>query len=114
MTREIKFRSWNGYKMDYDPWASEFSGEGSPINGPIKELQENGSIVMQFTGLKDEDGKEIYEGDVLNITNNNHVVFWDEDRAMFRTSVYSMSSATQWDAEIIGNIYENPALLSNT
>lgn len=82
--------------------------------------------IMQYTGLKDKNGKEIYEGDILNSMNDNPeydiwtykdhknlIVKWSEMYASFNglpdydyNSVYSFEHI-----EIIGNIYENPELL---
>lgn len=60
--RTIKFRCWDGKTMDYEPLATDRYTEDS-IND---EFSESDSIYMQFTGLHDKNGKEIYEGDVLN------------------------------------------------
>ncbi len=55
--REIKFRTWNGTVMDYDPilWGSHELGE-CWINAAIKAEQEEGTIFMQYIGRKDEEG----------------------------------------------------------
>ena len=111
--------------MDYDPWASEFSGEGSPINSPIKELQKNGSIIMQFTGAKDSNGKDIYFGDVIDAiakddfkeSSGSKFVVWSNDLGVALADKidhgFGLSPTwTGWaNLRVRGNIYENPELL---
>ena len=76
---------------------------------------------MQYTGLKDKNGKEIYEGDVVRARSKYidavYVVYWEARSCQFRC--YSPKSGKQYDKthdmlwadEVIGNIYENPELL---
>ena len=82
--------------------------------------------LMQSTGLKDKNGKEIFEGDILAFETDDEVinvnVFWDEEHAlfMFESKKYNeqeplaeLVENNTYPFEIIGNIYENPELLED-
>lgn len=79
-------------------------------------------VLMQSTGLKDKNGVEIFEADVLKNTRNGKIrrVHWNPSCASFHLSKHGIEeskveywslSNPQWSYEIIGNIYENPELL---
>ena len=116
--REIKFRAWDGKELSY---SHKDLGNWFLEHDDMKEL-------MQFTGLKDKNGKEIYEGDILKfnlyytIVRNGIVDISDnEDYGSNRISGFyletyegryvHMDSYYLDDTEVIGNIYENPELL---
>jgi len=125
--REIKFRVWDGEAMDYNPraWCED-------INECLAYPNDENAFVMQYTGLKDKNGKEIYEGDIISITEvdedscfgseNTDVVEvkWINEiaqwRAVFqsgrRTELHlSVSLPTVIDCTVIGNIYEHSNLI---
>jgi uncharacterized phage protein (TIGR01671 family) len=74
---------------------------------------------MQYTGLKDKNSKEIYEGDIVKFEKEIEVVGWNDDHVGFRPTIggfVSIGESDQWfnrlsDSEVIGNIYENKDLL---
>lgn len=117
MKREIKFRAWNGKYMlnsAYGDWVS-FDGVSYTEAEKAKDY-----ILMQFTGLKDKNGKEIYEGDFIqNVTDDGRrlsvfEITWQQSCCGFvkeredgRTFTLEISKYF----EVIGNRFENPELI---
>src|SRR3990167_3633737 len=80
--RIIKFRAWDGEKMIYSKEAGSFTKPSDTTN--IGYVINNYSDLMQFTGLKDKNGREVYENDILNGRNGIlKIVYWCEERASF-------------------------------
>ena len=131
--REIKFRAW--YKitkeMEYLKDTSwPYWGDCILENSDADGTDTGNYKIMQFTGLKDRNGKEIYEGDILSpgyTDDELFVVVFDETKARFAEKRVSKNYPTHAGfimdgsflrtvlssqrIEIIGNIYENPELL---
>jgi len=97
--RKIKFRAWAKGGM----WGDEAAKRWLHVNK--KE-----PIIMQFTGLKDKNGKEIYEGDVVkDIDGNNWECKFTGQRLLYNKDGADWSDIFE-NMEIIGNIYESPEL----
>lgn len=110
MNRPIKFRAWHTGRM----WIEGAEDNGTYPTDCLVVLRDNGSPLMQFTGLLDKNGKEIYEGDILKTDSGAHnKVCWRDDFACFCLR-FSKGASLNIDGadkyEIIGNIWENPEL----
>ena len=73
------------------------------------------STVGQYTGLKDKNGREIFEGDIIKAKTFNYplCIEWDRGECAFvmRSTHSGATCGFMWEIEIIGNIYDNPELL---
>lgn len=133
MNREIKFRVWDGNRISY---AASLSGIVLCDNGGHSYLpfyteksipHFTGVEIQQFTGLKDKNGREIYEGDIIK---QFHSYIDIEAREWIGVVKYSITQQGQLyyptyslfvneyisfnlrlDSEVIGNIFENPELI---
>ena len=116
MTREIKFRAWHlgakqmltnrhqGYEGNVFSWKHE----GQPI------------IIMQYTGLKDKNANEIYDGDILQLHGDPSLRFpvkWEDEAAGWAIECHKSEPEFLGDyqpeyLEIIGNIHENSEIVA--
>ena len=129
--REYKFRAWDSWwdKMYYFDFAKNIEATPDDELKGLWILHEEGSVyaiqdkikIMQYTGSKDKNGKEIYEVDIVLYDRNIHKdidtakfkVVWAKDRYVLQEikHKYYIDDVTWELIEVIGNIYENPELL---
>jgi uncharacterized phage protein (TIGR01671 family) len=123
--REIKFRAWD---KALNRWLSFDDGDDVHYDYSMIKNSEHGwylhiesgedIVLMQYTGLKDKNGKEIYEGDLLKWQDSEDIyeVMWKDFKWVTRwwgesgiIAQYPGFYDTKWN--IVGNLYENPELI---
>lgn len=114
--REIKFRAWEKNLKEIIP-VYNIDFEKKMINTDSAWRLFDETELMQSTGLKDKNDKEIFEGDIVSFKDwkPKAVVFSEKYYAGFtlgRTDLF-LSSFDAIHMKVIGNIYENPELLES-
>jgi uncharacterized phage protein (TIGR01671 family) len=126
MSREIKFRAWNKRNQNWLNSEIMIDCDGLVYDCDshyLSELDQSEIELVQFTGLLDRNGKEIFENDIIKIIMTNcrtlkfeifiDLVYWSKTDAMFCLKKLSRNMLTlqTQNVEIIGNVYQNPELL---
>lgn len=109
--RVIKFRAWDiqGKHMYYNAEHAYDFKNGCPADSFGKMLDDKSEWnMMQFTSLKDKNGKEIYEGDVITEGYNEK---YGRRIIKYENGAFNLFEGGDNSWEVIGNIYENPEFL---
>ena len=125
MTREMKFRVWGGYRASIDEITNEnmqdksrmFYQEDDFLEDFLKKVRKYCITwkLMEYTGLKDKNGKEIYEGDLINKGQSMKPFLVKDIRldtlTLARMIKFKQEHEDGPEFEVIGNKFENPELL---
>jgi len=113
--RELKFRAWEGWTKDSMSMLYSEKCNNLEHFFAYSERFEN---LMQFTGLKDINGFEIYEGDIMRMSDFLYEIIWTDELGVAGFDIKRLNGLENifipyvifMQGFVIGNIYENPEL----
>jgi len=125
--RNIKFRIWCANKKEWEKNNCVISLSGSLFDMDNRIIMRRETHILEFsTGLHDKNGKEIFEGDIVEIIHpcwyskcktefkNGGFIFTELNNPVENSAVTTYSfMRNKWKIEVIGNIHDNPELLED-
>jgi len=127
--REIKFRAWKGDERYMLSWRElkNYQNDISTIKKDYSIFDDGALNLIQYTGLKDKNGKEIYEGDALRVEcfidrddgpGDDAIALVNFENGSFEADFEGCTEflcciTDSYETEIIGNKFENPEMLEN-
>lgn len=126
MNDRLKFRAWyKPTKQLFEVWCftPEYVYDCDEVNGlgfiPTNPAKLEDCVLEQCTGLKDKNGRLMFEGDLVKckLSRNPGVIKWDQEMGAFRLLIppkplfnSSLGDVVEFDFKVVGNIHENPEL----
>ena len=121
--RPIKFRRWDGRRMIHNPICNDIGvSEYIDINDVMQRFEDTFVAIMQFTGLKDKNSREIFEGDIVKSPDKElAIIKWNDEEFCYQGALIEDGEESDncwsggfWEYnewKVIGNIYSNPELI---
>jgi uncharacterized phage protein (TIGR01671 family) len=115
MNREIKFRAWDNKNKQWFHITHEntryclSADSGLLFDSKWSEFPD--ATVMQYTGLLDKNGVEIYEGDIIRYASRNEPIYSYVGNVRWMENRWSITCKGAKNMEVIGNLHDNPELL---